>query len=162
VQQHVVTARDQLALEAARDLRTGCEARPDREVSASFEQWEHKLTQRRQVGRQIDIHVGEDIRIASHPCDAQRVAAALAIEVQDLDVLELVSEHPRDVERHVAARLIGDRDLSRDGEALREVRVQPAHARLEDPVIVVDWYHDLQGAHALILARLRAEPVRLA
>ena len=64
VQEAVVAARDDLALRAADDARAVREARADREVAVAGEQRGDERQQRAQVGREVDVHVGDDPRLA--------------------------------------------------------------------------------------------------
>ena len=49
------------------------------------EQRRDERQQRAQVGREVDVHVADDPRAARRPGRAQRAAAALALQPQELD-----------------------------------------------------------------------------
>ena len=85
VQDRVVGARDQLALGPAHDAGAMRQPRPDREVAVAGEQRGDEREQAAQVGREVDVHVGDDARLRGRPGGAQRAAAALALEPQQLD-----------------------------------------------------------------------------
>ena len=92
MEEAVVAARDELALRPADDARAVREARADRDVAVAREQRRDERQERAQVGRQVDVHVGDDPRLAPRPGGAQRAAAALALEAQVLDPAQLAAQ----------------------------------------------------------------------
>ena len=65
VQDAVVAARDELALRAAHDPRAVRQPRADREVAVAGHQRRDEREQPAQVGREVDVHVGDDPRRAA-------------------------------------------------------------------------------------------------
>ena len=110
VQDRVVGARDQLALGAAHHAGPMRQPRPDGEVAVAGEQRRDEREQAAQVGREVDVHVGDDARVGGAPGGAQRAAASLALEPQQLDAGQRVSEPRRDLRCGVRARVVGDHD----------------------------------------------------
>ena len=73
----VVAARDEFTFGAAYD--PGCRRQPgaDGEIGMAGHQWCDKREQSVEVGRQIDIHVGDDLGVGSFPHRPQGTTAAL-------------------------------------------------------------------------------------
>ena len=95
-------------------------------------------SRRAQVGRQVDVHVADDPRVAARPGLAQRAAAALAVEAQQLDAGQLVRQRRAMARRGVGARVVGDDDPPGEREARRPgsgaggarcARARPARCR---------------------------------
>jgi hypothetical protein len=102
--------------------------------------------QRAQVGREVDVHVGDDARVAARPGGAQRAAAAVALEPQRVDAAQLASQPTGDLGRRVRARVVGDHDAPAERERLAQEAVQAADASLEDRLLVVDGHDDVDVA----------------
>ena len=94
-QHQVVTARDEFALRSAHHPRRRRQPGADRDVGVAGDQRRHQWHQRRQVGRQVDVHVGDHVGRRGHPRGVQRTAAALAVEVNDVDVGQFLGERLR-------------------------------------------------------------------
>ena len=144
VQEAVVAARDELALGAAHDPRAVRQPRADREVAVAGHQRRDEREQAAQVGREIDVHVGHDARVARLPGGAQRAAAALAVEPQVAD--------PRAACRRAGAAISGVAstlalsaidDPPGEREAVGEEAMQAADAALQPGGLVVDGDDDL-------------------
>ena len=140
VQQAVVGARDELALGPAHDAR----AERARRVPIARSLWPESSgatsgSRRAQVGRQVDVHVADDPRVAARPGRAQRAAAALALEAQELDAAAARARAPRAIAGvRVGARVVGDDDPPGEREARRSgsgaaggccARARPARCR---------------------------------
>jgi hypothetical protein len=114
------------------------EPRADRDVAVARQRRRDEGQQRARVGREVDVHVGDDARVAARPRLAQRAAAALAIEAQVRDAAQLRLQLARDLLRAVRARVVGDDDPPAEREGLAEEAVQAADALLERRLLVVD------------------------
>ena len=66
--------------------------------------------QRPKVGREIDVRVAENVRVTARPGRAERPAAPLGAEMDDVHVGEFVRECSSDRERRIRARVVGDHD----------------------------------------------------
>ena len=108
--------------------------------------------ERVEIGRQVDVHVGENGRSARRPRGAQRPPAALGVEMQRLHLIEFVGEPARDAPRVVGACVVGDGDEPAEREASGEIFVEPAHRRLEVGFLVVDGQHDLDDGAASVVS----------
>ena len=97
VQQPVVAARDQLALGAAHDPRAGRETRPDRHVAVPGQQRGEQRRERAQVGRQVGVHVADHVGVAALPGRAQRAAAALLGQRDQLDARQVGRQRHADL-----------------------------------------------------------------
>jgi hypothetical protein len=97
----------------------------------------------RRFGRQVDVHVADDPRLARRPGGAQRPPAALALEAQDGHVAQLGGERAGDGGRRVGARVVGDDDPPCERERLGQEAVQAAHGLLEGALLVVDGHDDV-------------------
>ena len=143
VQDRVVAAGDQLALRSAHDPRAAGEPGADREVAVSREQGCDQRQERRQVGREIDVHVGEHAGVARAPDGVERAAAPLQIQANRPHRAELGGKPRCDLPGAVGAGVVGDRDPGRERESRGQVLVQPPDARLERSVLVEDGDDDL-------------------
>ena len=143
VEDAVVAARDELALRAADDPRAVREPRADREVAVTGHQRRDEREQAAQIGREVDVHVGHDARVARLPGGAQRAAAALAVEAQMADPRQRVRELGGDLGRGVDAGVVGDHDPPGEREAVGEEAVEAADAALQAGGLVVDGNDDL-------------------
>ena len=128
-QDHVVAARDDLALRAADHPRGPGEPRADREVGVPGDQRRDQREQRVEVGREVDVHVGEHRRVRGRPHRAQGPAPALLVEVDHRDLVVLRRQGLRDGEGAVGRGVVGDGDAEAVGERLGEVRVETLYAR---------------------------------
>ena len=119
VQQPVVGARDELAL----GRRARRASRGARRVPIATSLWPEssgatQRQQRAQVGRQVDVHVADDVGVAALPGRAQRAAAALLGQRQQLDAGQVLGQRRGDARRLVRARVVGDDDPpARSGSA---------------------------------------------
>ena len=142
-QEAVVATRDELALRAAHDPRAVGEAGADREIAVAGHQRRDQRQQPAQVGREVDVHVGDDLRRARRPGGAQRAAAALLLEPQ---VAHARAARSRGGGRSPASRrrrVVGDDDPPAEREAVGQEAVQAANALLEAGGLVVDGNDDL-------------------
>jgi hypothetical protein len=153
VQQAVVGARDDLALEPAHDARRAGQARADGEVAVARQQGRDQREQAAQVGRQVDVHVAEHAGVAARPGLAQGEPAALAVHAQHLDAEQLARERRGDGGRRVGARVVGDDDPPGERQLGAQEAVQPADAALERGLLVEDGHHDLDARRDLPRAR---------
>ncbi len=77
VEEAVVGAGDDLALGAADDAGAARQAGADREVGVAGDQRGDEGEEGLEPGREVDVHVGEDVGVAARPDPAQGPAAAL-------------------------------------------------------------------------------------
>src|SRR5207245_4658535 len=89
VQEDVVAARNHLALEPARDTRTGRQAASDRDVAVPRNERGDKGEECIEVGGEIDIHVGHDRRVAPEPGMTNRPAASLLAKMLGANAWQL-------------------------------------------------------------------------
>ena len=116
----------------------------DREVGVPGDQRGDQREQRGQVGRQVDVAVGEHRRVRGRPHRAQRPAAALLLQPHGRDRRDLAGQRPGDRRGGVGAGVVGDRDPEAVGELRGQVGVQPPHRRLEVGLLVVDGDDDVE------------------
>ena len=148
-QQEVVAARDDLPLRAPSHPRGPGQPGADREVGVTAEQRRDERQQRSEVGREVDVHVGEHLGVGVEPDLVQRAATPLLVEVDNLDVLELVAETPGDRQRPVRGGVVRDRDPEGVREGLGEVVVEPPDARLEVVLLVEHGDDDVEDRDGL-------------
>ena len=151
VQDRVVRARDQLALGAAHHARAVREPRADREVAVAGEQRSDERQQRAQVGREVDVHVADDARVAGRPGGPQRAAAALAVQPQRASTPRQLAGEQRPPSAACASVLALSAITIRqvNGNSVGQEAVQAADAELERRLLVVDGDDDLDvGAGA--------------
>ena len=117
-QDAVVAARDELALRAAHDPRAVREARADREVRVAGHQRRDQRQQPAQVGREVDVHVGHDLRRAGRPGRAQRAPAALLLQAQVTHARQRQRQPAGDLRRRIDRRVVGDHDPPAEREAV--------------------------------------------
>ena len=122
--QDVVAAGDDLALGAARDPGPGAQPAADGEVGVAADQRRDQRHQRVEVGRQVDVHVDEDLGVRVGPHPLERAAAALLGQVHDADGVVAVRQPPGDDGGAVGAGVVGDGDPERPRHR-REVRDDP-------------------------------------
>ena len=143
VEDPVVRAGDHLALRAAHDLRSAGQPAPDRQVAVPGDERGDEREERGEVGGQVDVHVGEDVGVAPRPDVVKRTPAALLVEPDALDALELGREQAGDPPGAVGAGVVGDRDPARERKR-PEVLVQPPDRLLELRLLVEDGDDDLE------------------
>ena len=76
-QQPVVGPRDQLALVTAHDPGAGRQPGADRHLTVAAGERRDQRRERSQVGRQIDVHVAQDVGVAGRPGRVQRPSRPL-------------------------------------------------------------------------------------
>ena len=99
--------------------------------------------QRPQVGREVDVHVGEHLGVAPRPGGAQGAAAAGAVEMQGLDARQLSREPFGDRGRRVARVVVGDRDPPGERQLVAAERVEAGDRALERGGLVADGHDEL-------------------
>ena len=174
LEQQVVRPRNQLALGSADDVRTGREPRADGDVAMTGQQRRDQREQGGQRGREIDVHVGDDRRLAGRPCRAERVAPPLAGQVHGRHAAHGRGQLVRHLVGVVRAGVVDHGDERAEGERFVEERAQGGDALGQLCRLVVDRHDDLdiqrdaagvdvgfeggQGCHARHVAacRLRA------
>lgn len=154
-QQQVVAARDDLALGPAHHAGRGVEPGADGQVGMPGDQRCDQGQQCVQVGGQVDVHVGDHLRVGAFPHRPQRPPAPLRGQVHHAHVVQFFGEQLCDLQRVVGARVVGDRDARREGESVAQVGVQSADAHAEVGLFVVDGYHHVQHGRARGLGPFR-------
>jgi hypothetical protein len=84
-EQMVIGTRDELALAAANDTGTAGQAAANCDVAVAGDQPGDQRQQCPQVGREIHVHVAEDLGSARRPRRTQSASAPLGREVEHLD-----------------------------------------------------------------------------
>ncbi len=151
VQQQVVAAGDDLAAWSADHPRATGEPGADRQVAVPGQQRRHQRKQGVQVGRQVNVHVGEDVRHTDGPDGPQRPAAARLLQVDGADLDELTAQGLGDRPGPVGAAVVGDGDPGGERESLAQVGAEPPDAGREIPLLVAYRHDDLHlGALAAV------------
>ena len=143
-QQQVVAARDELPLRPADDPRSAAEPGADREVGVPGDQRGDQGQQGGEVGREVDVAVGEHGRVGGSPDRPQRPPAALLLEPDRRHGRDLAGQRPRDRRGGVGAGVVGDRDPVAVREVRGQVGVQAPDRRLEVGLLVVDGDDDVE------------------
>ena len=147
-QQQVITARNEFALRAANHPRGCGQPRPDREIGMARNQRRHQGHQRRQSGGQVDIHVDDDVGRRRHPRRVQGTAAALGVEVDDVDIGQFLGQLVRHREGVIRTCVVGHRDPRRVGHVGGEILVESTDAAGQVAFLVVDRDHDVEHVAA--------------
>ncbi len=134
--QEVVATRDAFTLEAARDSRAGQKPAADHDVGTTAEERFDQRPQRPEVGREVDVHVRDDVGVACEPRCAQRPSASLLVDAHKPNTIELALQTPADRGCGVIARVVDDRDARGPWQLRADVCVQRAHARLQVALLV--------------------------
>ena len=119
------------------------------------DEWCDQREEGREVGGEIDVHVGEDGGVARRPDVVERAPTSLLVEADADDAVELRLERAGDRPGAVGAGVVGDRDPGRERKRL-EVLVQPPDRRLELRLLVEDWDDDLEHRRSRRYARVRS------
>ena len=109
------------------------------------DQWGDQRKQGIEVGRQIDVHVGNDPGLTLEPGLPHGAPPALLLEVDDANPTEVQRQSPSNFEGLVGAAVIGDRDPGGERKALIEIAAQPPHALFQVALLVVDRDHDVDN-----------------
>ena len=133
----VVRARDELALRAPRDARPAGKSAPDGNLAVTRKKGRDERQEGVQVGRQVDVRVRDDGRLAGEPGLPERPAAPLLVEVEGADAGHRVGQSPGDHPGGVGAGVVRDRDRRGERETVIEVGPEPAHTGLEVGLLVV-------------------------
>jgi hypothetical protein len=149
VQHEVVAPGDDLPPRAADDAGAVGAPGPDRQVAVPAHERRDQGEQPGEVGREVDVHVGEDAGVARLPHLPERPAAALALEPHRADPRELLLEPTGERPGAVGAGVVGDRDPRGEREGGLEERVQAADARLEVDLLVVHGDDDVDDGPAV-------------
>jgi hypothetical protein len=142
-QDQVVAAGDQLALHPALDPRRARQPRPDREIGVAADQRGDQRQQGVEVGRQVDVHVDEDVAVGPAPRLLERTTTTLLGEVLDPDLRVLVAQPARDDRGAIGGGVVGDRDPEAPGQVL-EGGQHPVHRRRELGLLVVHRDHHVE------------------
>ena len=87
VEDEVVATGDDLAVRAPHHARVAWrEPAADRDVGVPADEWRDQRQQRGEVGRQVDVHVGEDCRVRRRPRGPQRPSPSLLLEPDEAHV----------------------------------------------------------------------------
>jgi hypothetical protein len=119
------------------------EAGADGQVAVARHQRRDEREQAAQVGREVDVHVADDVRRAGRPGGAQRTAAALLLDAEVANAGKREREPASDLRRGVDRRVVGDHDSPAEREPVGEEAMQAADALLEAGGFVVDGDDDL-------------------
>lgn len=99
--------------------------------------------QRVEVGRQVDIHVDEDVGTGSGPRVLEGAPAALLVQPDGTDIVVLMRELACQQICRIGAGIVGDRDP--EGERHRPEVVPDGRHRLDEgPFLVEDRYDDVE------------------
>ena len=155
-QHEVVAARDQLTLGSPYDVRTACQPAADREVGVAGDQRGDQRQQRVEVGREVDVHVGQDIGVGARatPATARgRDPSARAGPMRTWGSC-------RDMRRAITGGVVGA-GVVRDGDAVgvrevvAQVLVEAADGGLELRLLVVDGDDDVEDGWGWLEATCR-------
>lgn len=135
----VVGAGDQIALEAAGRPRLRQQPRADGHVVAAAKRLD-KGRKRREIGREVDIHVADDVGVALGPSAAERSAAALLVEVDEAHLAwPALGQLPRDVQRAIGRGVVGNDDPPFPTRlVVEQALAQRGHTLSEVSFLVVD------------------------
>ena len=147
LQDEVVRATDQLPLRRARDPAARRQPAPDGDVGVTGHERSHEWQEGAEVGREVDVHVGDDPRVARQPRAPERQTASLAVEVDGPHTGHPGGEGSGRRPRLVRRGVVDDRDPPRQREALAEVEVEPGDAGLQHVGLVVDRDDDVDDGH---------------
>ena len=136
MQQQVVATGDDLAPRAADYPCPAGQPGSDGHVAVAGEQRRDQREQGVQVCRQIDIHIGEHVRVVRQPDGSQCPAAAWLLQPDGANQVELARQGERDGPGPVGTAVVGDGDPRSERKAGPEVRLDPAHARAEVTFLV--------------------------
>src|SRR5436190_9519459 len=120
----------------ARDVRSGRERRADRDIRVARHERRDERQQRTETGREIDIHVRDDVSVACTPRASQCEAAALAVEVRGAYPWKLPREAIGLRSGVIGGSIVDDRDPPRERKVIAEVFVEPPDARLQRALLV--------------------------
>ena len=143
VEQTVVTAGDDLALAAAHDAGRMGEPGPDRDIAVTGDERRDERKQRVQSGREVDVHVADDVGVALRPRRTQRPSPSLLGQVADLDAGKVGRQSVGDRQRPVDAGVVGDHDPPCERQVRAQERVQPTDRPLQCLLLVVDGNDDV-------------------
>ncbi len=118
------------------DVRPGREARSDRDVRVPRDEGGDEREERVEIGREIDVHVSDDLGVARAPRLPQRASPTLAVEVDRVHTVELAGQLDGLRPGAVRGSVVDDRDAPREREAGGQVRVQSADAGSERGFLV--------------------------
>ncbi len=127
----------------ASDDGSGTQARTDGHVRVARHERRDEREQARQPCREIDVRVGDDVRVRAHPGGPQGAPSSLLRNVEDLDTRQLLGEAMSDCPRAVGRRVVGDDDAPVEREVLVEVGVEPVDGVRQDRRFVVHRHDDV-------------------
>ncbi len=119
--------------------------RADGDVAVAGQQRRDEREQRAQVGRQVDVHVADDRRVAGRPGRAQRAAAAPAASSRSVTTPGSVGrQRGGDGRGGVGRGVVGDDDAPAEREARRAGSGAAGECRrLQPGLLVVDGDDDV-------------------
>ena len=138
-----------LALRVAGHVRAGRQPGADRDIGVARDERRHEREQRVEVGREVDVHVRDDVGVtrtprgsaarSRGPCDrgggrgragSSRSRSSARARCRSVDALSTI------VIRH------------ENGKSAAQIRVEATDARTERPLLVVDRDHDVEYTSA--------------
>ena len=103
----------------------------------------HQREEGREGGREVDVHVGDDRRLARRPCRTERVPTALPGQVHGRDAPHRGGQLVRHIVGVVRAGVVDHGDQRSEGERIVEVSAQGGDALRQLRRLVVDRNDDL-------------------
>src|SRR5207253_7250720 len=100
----------------------------DREVAVAGDEWSDQREQGVEVGREVDVHVGDHGGVTRQPGVGQGPAATLLVEVDGPDAGQLGFQPAGYRPGVVGACVVRDRDSGGEGQTRLDVGVEIAHA----------------------------------
>ena len=94
--------------------------------------------------REVDVHVGDDLRVTSRPRGAKCPTSTLLGEMDECDIIQRCREPHSDEPGAVVARVVDDSDACRERDVRTNVRTQHAHTLFQGAFLVVDGNRDVQ------------------
>ena len=149
-QEQVVAARDDLAPGAAHHPGTAPEPSADGKVGMTGDQRGDQWGQRGQIGRQVDVHVGQDRRVGDRPHRTQCPPAPLLLQPHHPHVRQFAGQRAGDPRCVVGAGVVGDGDPEREREVLAQMAVQPVDRVSQHGLFVEHRDDDIEHRHTAV------------
>ena len=144
MKEQVVPPRDHLTLRTALYPGAMHKAAPNRDVAMPGDERRDQRQQAIQVGREIDVHIGDDRRATPEPRLSDGPASTLLFKAHGADTVQLERQPLGDHPRRIGARVVHDGDPRLKRKLVVEVSPQPANTPLEVAFLVVDRDRDVK------------------